>query len=100
MGAYEVVSDWYHSTEITWYDEQKAGKILYPFRVDIRPIQLGTANVKDLVDKLSFIEHKDAWSTYLMGAPANFKRPINEEDFQVILNELFNHLWLPLLIRT
>jgi predicted RNA-binding protein len=88
MGAYEVVSDWYPSTEITWHDEQKAGKIIYPFKVDIRPIQLGTANVKNLLDKLSFIEHKDAWSTYLMGAPANFKRPISEEDFQIILDEL------------
>ena len=37
MGAYEVVGDWYHSTEITWHDEQKAGKIIYPFKVDIRP---------------------------------------------------------------
>jgi len=88
MGAYEVVGDWYRSTEITWHDERKAGKIIYPFKVDIRPIQLGAANVKNLVDKLSFIEHKGAWSTYLMGAPANFKRPISEEDFRLILNEL------------
>jgi len=88
MGAYEVVSDWYSSTEITWHDEQKAGKIIYPFKVDIKLIQLGTANIRDLVDKLSFIEHKDAWATYLRGGPANFKRPISEEDFQVILSEL------------
>lgn len=88
MGAYEIVSDWYKSTEITWDDERRAGKIIYPFKIDIRPIQLGTAAVKGLVSKLSFIEHKDAWTNYLRGTPANFKRPISEEDFQLILSEL------------
>jgi len=88
MGAYEVVSDWYPSTEFTWDDEQRAGRIIYPLKVNIRPIQLGTAPVKDLVNKLAFIEHKKAWANYLRGTPANFKRPISEEDFRVILDEL------------
>lgn len=88
MGAYEVVSDWRISNEIVWNDERSAGKIIYPWQIDLKAIQLGTAQLRVLIPKLDFIEHKDAWVIYLRGGPANFKRPISEHDFQLILEEL------------
>ncbi|MEM2364268.1 MAG: EVE domain-containing protein, partial [Candidatus Bathyarchaeia archaeon] len=88
MGAYEVVSDWRQATEIIWREERKSNRIIYTWQISIEPIQLGTANVKDLVPQLDFIRHKDYWPLYLMGTPANYGQPIREEDFRLILSEL------------
>jgi len=88
MGAYELTGEWFRSTRPTWADEVEQGKIIYPWQVKLKLIQLGTASVKELAPRLSFIENKERWSVYLRGAIANMGRPIGSEDYQLILEEL------------
>ncbi|MDI6813846.1 MAG: EVE domain-containing protein [Desulfitobacteriaceae bacterium] len=88
MGVYEVVSRWRQATDMIWEDERKAQRIIYPWQISLKPLQLGTASVRDLAPRLAFIERKDFWFLYLRGTLANMRRPISEEDYQLILNEL------------
>lgn len=88
QGAYEFIEDWYIAKEPIWEDEKETRKILYPHQIKIKPIQLGNANVQKLVSKLGFIENKEFWSVYLMGTPANWSKPIDKTDFELIVEEL------------
>jgi predicted RNA-binding protein len=88
MGIYEVTGDWRRSTKQRWRDEVERNEIIYPWEVDVKPIQLGTANVRDLVPSLTFIEKKERWAVYLRGAPANFNKPIGKDDYELILKAL------------
>ena len=36
-GAFEVVSDWTISKEKTWADELAQDRVLYPYRIQLRP---------------------------------------------------------------
>lgn len=89
-GSFEVVGDWTTSTEPLWTDEVVEGGVLYPHRVEIRPIDLGFAEYEKLVPKLSFVAKKERsrYWFYLRGTPANLRRPIEEEDYRTILEEL------------
>jgi len=89
-GAFEVVSDWTISKEKTWADELTQDRVLYPYRVQLRPVQIGFAEYERLVPNLNFVERKEKgrYSIYLRGNPANFGRPVAEGDFQMILDEL------------
>jgi len=88
QGAYEFIEDWYVAEEPIWEDEKEAHKILYPHQIKIRPIQLGNVSVQRLASKLGFIEKKEVWYVYLMGTPANWSKPINKIDFELIVEEL------------
>ncbi len=88
VGAYRVVSDWYYEEKPLWPDEVNEGKVKYPWRAKIEPIKLGMVDLRDIVEKLSFIAKKNRPAVYLMGTPANFKRPIPAEDAKIILEAL------------
>ena len=86
--AYEVVSDWFREDKPLWPDEVKARKTLYPYRVKLRLVKEGKVRVQDIIDRLSFIVKKDVWYAYFLGCPANFKKPIPEEDAKLIIRSL------------
>jgi len=88
VGAFKVVSEWFREDEPLWPDEVKEGKVKYPWRVRLKPVKLGVAAFKELVPKLKFIEKKDRAQAYLVGTPANLRRPIPEEDAKVIIESL------------
>jgi len=88
VGAYKVVSEWYREDKPLWPDEVREGKVKYPWRIKLRPIKIGIAEFKELVPKLKFIEKKDRAQAYLVGTPANLRRPIPEEDVRTILNSM------------
>ena len=88
VGAYEVISSWYREDKPLWPDEVKEDKVKYPWRIKLKPIKLGVVNFKELVPKLKFIEKKDRAHAYLVGTPANLRRPISEEDVRTILNSM------------
>src|SRR2546422_10297187 len=90
FGAYEVIGDWYEEHKVLWADEADEGKVIYPHRVPMRPIQLGFAEYDKLVPALQFVEFKEGnkkW-VHLRGIPANLRRPIGEKDAQIIIDEL------------
>jgi len=87
QGVYKVVSPWYRTQEIVWPEEKAQGKKTAPNEIAVQPIAIGNFNVKDLIDRLEFIKKKDyRWGVYLLGAPANFRRPIAKEDYESILD--------------
>ncbi len=88
VGAFRVASGWYREEKPLWPDETREGKVKYPWRVKLEPIKLGVADFKELVPKLKFIERKDRAQAYLVGTPANLRRPIPEEDAKVIIESL------------
>jgi predicted RNA-binding protein len=90
-GAFRVASDWYETKELVWSDEIKEQKKKYPHQISLEVIQLGEANYKDLVPKLKFVEKKHALQVYVQGSggwPVNFKKPIDESDYEIILMEI------------
>ena len=60
----------------------------YPWRVRVEPVKFGTVSFTELIPKLSFIGNKDRTNAYLVGTPANLRRPIPEEDLKIILEAL------------
>ncbi len=86
VGAYEVTSEWYHESKPLWPDEVREGKVKYPLRVKLKLIKLGIADFTELAPKLSFIGNKARPHAYLVGIPANLRRPIPVRDAELILN--------------
>ena len=90
-GIFEVASDWYKSKKKIWSDELKERRKKYPYQIDLKIIQLGEANYKKLVPKLKFVEKKQYPQVYIYGTgggPVNFRKPIDESDYRLILNEM------------
>jgi len=90
-GIFRQASDWYETTEIVWDDEVKEKKLKYPYQIKIEHIQLGDANYRDLIPKLNFVEKKQYPQVYIYGTgggPVNFRRPIEEHDYKLILEEM------------
>lgn len=88
---YEVKNDW-HSPKFQWPDETSIGEY-YTDEIDLEEIQLGFASVNKLHHSLKFFEKKSdgVAGVYLRGTthgPANFGKPISDEDYNLILNEL------------
>ena len=88
VGAFRVTSSWFREDKPLWPDEVREGKVKYPWRVRLEPIKLGVADFDKLVPRLSFIKNKERANAYLVGTPANLKRPIPEKDAQIIMNAL------------
>lgn len=88
VGVFKVVSGWYREDKPLWPDETKEGRVKYPWRVKLEPIKLGIADFKELVPKLKFIKKKENAQAYLVGTPANLRRPIPEEDAKIIIESL------------
>ena len=88
VGVFRVVSSWFREDRVLWPDEVREGRVKYPWRVRLEPIRLGTADFDELVPRLSFIKNKERANAYLVGTPANLKRPIPEEDAKTIMESL------------
>ena len=88
VGAYKVASSWYREDKPLWPDEIREGKVKYPWRIKLKPIRIGIADFKELVPRLKFIEKKDRAQAYLVGTPANLRRPIPEDDAKLIIENL------------
>ena len=88
VGAFKVTSTWYKEDKPLWPDEVREGKVKYPWRARLEPIKLGLADFEKLVPELTFIVKKERATAYLVGTPANLRRPIPDEDAQIIINAL------------
>jgi hypothetical protein len=89
-GIYRFAGDWYPAPEPIWAEETESQQILFPYQIQIEPVATGRADVKKLVPSLRFIIRKEFpyWPLYLKGTPANASKPISEEDFTLILEEM------------
>jgi len=88
QGIFEVVSDW-HEPKTDWPDASIVKKSVS--EIDLKEIQLGFANMRALKDSLEFIDSRRNIGLFLRGTPqgpANSAKPISEEDYQLILDEL------------
>ena len=88
QGVFEATSDW-HGPTVDWPDASIDDT--FEHEIDLKPIQLGYADLKKLAGKLEFIENKKHVGVYLRGSsngPANLGRPISDSDLQLILDEL------------
>lgn len=88
VGAFKVASEWLYEDKPLWPDEVSEGKVKYPWRVKLEPIKLGKVDLDEVASKLSFIENKSIPHAYLVGTPANMRRPIPEEDAKKIIEAL------------
>mgnify|MGYP000271123196 CR=1 FL=1 len=88
VGAYEVIGKWFREDKPLWPDEKGVGKILYPYRVKIRLVKDGKVKAEELIGRLSFIKNKGRWQVYFRGCPANFRKPVSEEDTRLIIESL------------
>jgi len=88
VGVFRVVSTWFREEKPLWPDEVREGVVKYPWKVRLEPVKLGVAEFRELVPKLRFVENKDRANAYLVGTPANLRRPIPEEDARTIMESL------------
>jgi len=88
VGVFRVVSEWFKENKPLWPDEVREGRVKYPWRVRLEPLRLSVANFQELVPVLSFIRNKERAMAYLVGTPANLRRPLPEEDAKKIINAL------------
>ena len=67
-GIYEVKTDW-HDPKICWPGENHPGSLVDK-EIDLTEIQLGSANIEDLLPSLTFVSKKgkDSWGPYLREA--------------------------------
>jgi len=87
-GAFRVVSSWFREDSPLWPDEAREGRVKYSWRVRLEPIRLGAVGFEELAPKLKFVGNKSRAHAYLVGTPANLKRPIPEEDAKLIIESL------------
>ena len=87
VGIYKVTSTWYTEQKPIWPDEHRQGKTLYQKQTKIEPIKIGKISLKQITQKLTFIKKKQT-GIYLLGTPANFRKPIPQQDYQTILEHL------------
>ena len=88
VGAFKVCSEWYRENRPLWPDEIRENRVKYPWRIKLEPIKLGTVSFEELVPKLEFIRNKERAYAYLVGTPANLRRPIPEEDATLIMSSM------------
>ena len=88
VGVFRVASEWFRGEEPLWPDEVREGRVKYPWRVRLEPVKLGVTDFKELVPVLGFIGNKERANAYLVGTPANLRRPIPEEDAKKIIEAL------------
>ncbi len=88
VGVFRVASEWFRGEEPLWPDEVREGRVKYPWRVKLEPVKLGVADFQELVPVLSFIRNKERANAYLVGTPANLRRPIPEEGAKKIIEAL------------
>lgn len=90
-GSYVMKSDWYNSKELVWADEKREKRKIYHYECKLEPHIQGYAVYAELVPELQFVENKSVPQGYLRGAaggPANFQRPVSQEDFHRIISAM------------
>ncbi len=87
-GIFEVRSPWHEVKKPQFPDEENQSRVLYRFAVGIKPEAVGVADVRKIKGALSFIGDKQHWSTYFQRNPGNHGKPISDEDYNLILQEL------------
>jgi predicted RNA-binding protein len=88
VGVYAVTKSWEEAKEPFWAQEKSDGRVIWPWRFQLAPLRLGAVDARKLSKQLSYVESKNAWHSYFMGALANFGRPIPENDYRLIFDEL------------
>lgn len=88
VGIYEIARSLEEAKEPFWTQEKAEGKVIWPWKFQLTPLRLGAIDVVKLSKNLSFIENKEAWSVYMALSIANFGRPIPENDYRLIYDEL------------
>ena len=88
VGVFKAASEWYREDKPLWPDEIRENRVKYPWRIKLEPIKLGTVSFEELIPKLEFIRNKERAYAYLVGTPANLRRPIPEEDAKLIMESL------------
>ena len=88
VDVYRVASTWFREERPLWPDEIRENRVKYPWRVRIEPVKIGVISFDELAPKLSFVENKHKPNAYLVGTPANLRRPIPERDARIIMDLL------------
>ena len=92
-GIFRVDSDWHERTTV-WPDQKHGSEVLTTgAEIDLEIIQLGFADWNKLLYDLKFVEKKSPKVRGLslrgtVQGPANSARPISEEDYNLILEEM------------
>jgi len=93
-GIFEFIGEWYDSPGETWSDDlEPDGSLRYKSQIKLKPIQLGSVNVPDLYEKMDlFIDKAQNIRNLILqgsgGYPSNNKRPLLQEDFEIIKQHL------------
>ncbi len=96
-GIFEFVEKWNDSPGKTWRDDLESdGSLRYKSQIKLKPIQLGSVNVSDLYEKMILFIGKPQNIRNLLlqggsGYPSNNNRPLLEEDFEIIKQQLFQN---------
>ena len=88
VGAFSIISNWYHELKPLWPDEVRESRVKYPWRIRIKPIKFGAADFTELVPRLSFVTNKERPYVFLIGIPANLGKPVPEKDAKLIIESL------------
>ena len=93
VGIFSVDSDWHDRTTV-WPDQKHGSEVLTTgAEIDLEIIQLGFADWGKLLYDLKFVEKKSPKVRGLslrgtVQGPANSARPISQEDYNLILEEM------------
>jgi hypothetical protein len=104
VGVFNVKSEW-HERTIVWPDQIHGSEIMETgSEIDLEIIQLGFASWAELFPNLKFVERKSPLvrGLYLRGTsqgPANSARPISQEDYDLIFEELIKNQKEPIITK-
>lgn len=87
-----IDSDWYQTKIPVWSDEIVENKVKFPYQAKIELIQDGFIRIFDVLQNLSFIKNKLKYGVYVQSEPANMRRPIPNDDYSLILEEMKNSI--------
>lgn len=90
-GSFQVVSDWYTSTDLIWPDDIQEKKYHYPFQCKLEQSEIGDSVFNELISSLSFVKNKNFPQLALQGhitGPGNHGQPIPESDYSQIISNM------------
>ena len=87
-GIFQVTSGWYKSKKMIWPDEIKAKKKIYSYECKLKPFLIKDVIFKNIQHQLEFSSSYMTNPGIVLKAtrngPANFTKPISEQDFNII----------------
>ena len=90
-GIYQVTSRWYKSDKLIWLEEADSGEKIYEYECKLRPVLIKDVIFNSISSKLEFSKQYVHPSIVLKGSPngpANFSRPLSEQDMNIIANNM------------